>query len=120
MAHILVVDDDASIRDLVSEILGMHQHTVEIAENGLQAVEKVRKVPYDLVIIDRNMPTMTGIDAIKIIRSSPQFQKLKILMFTSASVVKEIDEAFEAGATGYLTKPLNIEVFLKKVQNTLK
>lgn len=119
MAHILVVDDEDSIRALIIEVLSTQNHTFDEAGNGAAALEALRAKKYDLVIMDRNMPTMTGIQALTIIRSSPQFQNMKVLMCTSASVTKEVDEAFEAGANDYVLKPINLQMLIKKVQKAL-
>jgi two-component system, chemotaxis family, chemotaxis protein CheY len=115
MAHILIVDDEDSIRELIKEVLAMDGHTFDMAADGSQALEKIRAKPFDLVIMDRNMPTMTGIQALAILRAHPKFKELKVLMCTSASVTKEIDEAFEAGATDYILKPINLQMLLGKV-----
>jgi DNA-binding response OmpR family regulator len=122
MAKILVVDDEPPLREMVKEMLQMVDHTVDTAENASAALESIKKAPapYDLMIIDRNMPGMTGVDAIKLIRANPKFAGLKILMLTAASVTKEIDEAFEAGANGYIIKPLNIKQLTDKVAGILK
>lgn len=120
MAHILVADDEDYIRSMVQETLGMQGHIVDLAVNGHEAVEMLKKNVYDLVILDRNMPVLTGIDALTIIRANPKYNGLKVLMLTSASVTKEIDEAFQAGANGYILKPFAVPKFLEKVERTLK
>lgn len=120
MARILVVDDEISLREMVKEMLMMSEHDVDTAENGSEALEAIREKSYDMVIIDRNMPGMSGVDVIKMVRANPKYEKLKIMMLTAASVTKEIDEAFAAGATGYIIKPLNIKQLLDKVAAALK
>lgn len=119
MAHILVVDDEESIRALIREVLSTQNHTFDEAGTGAEALEKVRSGKYDLVVMDRNMPTMSGIQALSILRANPQFKDLKVLMCTSASVTKEVDEAFQAGANDYILKPLNLQMLIKKVQRQL-
>jgi two-component system chemotaxis response regulator CheY len=119
MAHILVVDDEESIRALIKEVLSSLSCTFDEAGNGSEALEKLRQGKYDLVIMDRNMPTMTGIQALSILRANPQFKALKVIMCTSSSVTKEVDEAFEAGASDYVLKPLNLQILIKKVQKAL-
>lgn len=119
MAHILVVDDEESIRALIREVLSTQNHTFDEAGTGAEALEKVRSGKYDLVVMDRNMPTMSGIQALSILRANPQYKDLKVLMCTSASVTKEVDEAFQAGANDYILKPLNLQMLIKKVQRQL-
>lgn len=119
MAHVLIVDDEPAIADLIKTALDMQGHTAETAGNGKDALDRIQKGRFDLVIMDRNMPKMGGIEALKIIRSSPQYQGLKVIMCTSASILKEVDEAFAAGASDYITKPLDLQALGAKVQRAL-
>jgi CheY-like chemotaxis protein len=119
MAHILIVDDEESIRELIKEVLSMHGHTFDMAGNGAEALEKIRAAKYDLVIMDRNMPKMTGVQALAMLRTNPAYKDLKVLMCTSASVAKEVDEAFQAGASDYILKPINLQLLSGKVQKHL-
>lgn len=118
MAHILVVDDEASIRDLIQEVLAMEGHTCDQADNGAAALERLRApgAKYDLIIMDRNMPKMTGLQALQLIKTNPALTLIKVLMCTSASVNKEVEEAFEAGATDYILKPINLQMLAGKVR----
>jgi CheY-like chemotaxis protein len=116
MAHILVVDDEVAIRELIQEVLGMEGHTCDQAENGSHALECLKAKKYDLVIMDRNMPKMTGVQALQILRASPALKDLKVIMCTSASVTREVDEAFEAGASDYILKPINLAMLAGKVR----
>ncbi|MBI5625369.1 MAG: response regulator [Elusimicrobia bacterium] len=119
MGRILVVDDDNTIRDLLKEILEMNGHLVDQATNGKEALDLIKRNPYDLVVMDRNMPMMDGVQAVTIIRSNPRLLSMKIIMCTSASVVKEVDEAFKAGANDYVVKPIEIAKLLAKVNKHL-
>lgn len=119
MARILVVDDEVSIRELMKEILVSQGHQVDMGQDGREAVQLTRKNAYQLLILDRNMPYMTGVEAVRLIRADARLKGLKILMFTSASVIKEIEEAFEAGADEYLLKPVNVKNVIDKVRAVL-
>jgi CheY-like chemotaxis protein len=119
MAKILVVDDEEAIRDLVKRLLRLHGHVVDTADDGAAAVDQLQKKRYDLMIIDHFMPRMSGKDAVSVIRSSPKFKDLKILMVTLTSLTKDINDAFEAGIDGYVIKPFNLKQILKKVETTL-
>lgn len=119
MARILAVDDEEPIRILVKRLLTLHGHTVDTADDGAAAVDQLQKKHYDLLIIDRFMPKMSGIDAVSMIRSSPKFNTLKILMVTNTSFTKDIDAAFESGIDGYVIKPFDMNKFLEKVEYTL-
>ncbi len=115
MANILVVDDDPVIRDLLKDILSMQGHVSVMAESGEAALLEIRKTQFDLVILDRNMPLMSGIQVLKALRSNPATARLKVIMCTAAELVAEVDEAFEAGAIDYLLKPLDMTKLIAKV-----
>lgn len=115
MAHILVIDDDYSVQSLVTDILGLAGHTSETAANGYDGVMLTKQHKFDLIIVDRNMPVMDGIHAVAAIRAEPKTKDLKIIMCTSCSVGKEVDEAYAAGANDYILKPINIQMLTAKV-----
>lgn len=119
MAHILIVDDEEAIRELIKEVLAIHGHTFDMAGNGAEALERLRKAKYDLIIMDRNMPKMTGVQAVTMLRSNPAFKDVRVIMCTSASVAKEVDEAFNAGANDYILKPINLQLLAAKVVKNL-
>ncbi len=120
MARVLVVDDEEQIRDVVKRLLTLHGHAVDIAIDGAAAVDQLQKKPYDLLIIDRAMPKMSGVEAVAMIRSSPKFKSLKILMVTMTSLTKDVDAAYEAGVDGYVVKPFDMDKLIKKVEETLR
>ncbi|MBI5247250.1 MAG: response regulator [Elusimicrobia bacterium] len=119
MARILIVDDEEFIRDLIKEVLTPQGHEFELAANGSEAFELMRKKTIDLAIVDRNMPGMTGIEVVQLIRQNPKTKTMKVLMCTASSVTKEIDEAFNAGADDYILKPLSFPALLGKVAKAL-
>lgn len=119
MARILIVDDEESIRDLIKEVLSSGGHEFFLAESGKQAFDIVRAKAIDLAIVDRNMPGLSGIEVVMAMRRDPKYAKIKILMCTGASVTKEIDEAFAAGADDYILKPLNFAQLVGKVSKAL-
>lgn len=119
MARVLIVDDEEYIRDLIKEVLMAQGHEFELAASGVEAFEILRRKTIDLAIVDRNMPGMTGIEIVQLIRQNPKTKGLKVLICTGSSVTKEIDEAFAAGADDYVLKPLNFPVLLGKVAKAL-
>lgn len=119
MARILIVDDEESIRDLIKEILSAAGHELHLAADGAMAFELLKKKPVDLAIVDRNMPGMTGIEVVQLIRLNPKTSTMKVLMCTGSSMTREIDEAFSAGADDYVLKPLNFAQLIAKVAKAL-
>ena len=117
MAHILIVDDDSTIQDLIKEVLSMQDHTFDTAEKGSEALQKIRKSRFDLVILDRGLPEMDGIQVLKLLRTSPGCAGLKVLMCTGAGMLSDVDEALQAGASDYIVKPLDFAKLNAKVTN---
>ena len=113
--RILVVDDDASVRTMLTKLLCLHDYKVDAVNDGAQAIEKLGSNSYGLMILDRFMPVMDGFTAAAIIRSSDKFDNMKILMLTGDSVTKDVDETFEAGVDGYIVKPVSIKKLLEKI-----
>jgi len=116
MARILVVDDDDAIPDLIREVLAAQGHVFSTAASGAAALELIGKTSFDLVILDRNMPRMSGLQVLKTLRASPATAKLKVIVCTAAEMLSEVDEAFTAGATDYIVKPLDFEKLRAKVE----
>lgn len=115
MARILIVDDDLAIADLIKDVLEPLGHECVLVLSGSMALDMVGKGRFDLVILDRNMPEMSGLQVLRAIRASPGSASLKVMMCTAAEVMSEVDEAFSAGATDYIVKPLDIAKLRAKV-----
>lgn len=115
MARILVVDDDAAIAELIREVLASQGHVFTAAASGERALELIAKNAFDLVVLDRNMPGMDGLQVLKTLRANPATAKLKVIVCTAAEMLSEVDEAFTAGATDYIVKPLDFEKLKAKV-----
>jgi len=116
MARILIVDDDLTIADLIKDVIEPLGHECTLVLSGSMALDMVGKTPFDLVILDRNMPEMSGLQVLRAIRASPASAKLKVLVCTAAELMAEVDEAFNAGATDYIVKPLDIAKLKDKVK----
>jgi CheY-like chemotaxis protein len=119
MARVLIVDDEEAIRDLIKEVLITQGYEFEVAAGGSAALEILRRKTIDLAIVDRNMPGMSGIEVVQLIRQNPKTKSIKVLMCTGSSVTKEIDEAFAAGADDYVLKPLSFTALIAKVAKAL-
>ncbi len=104
-----------TIKDLIQ---GIH---VDLAENGLQAVEMLRQQTYDLVIMDIQMPEMDGYEATKYIRQNfPAPVKNVPVMAMTANVIKEeIEKCFDSGMNSYIAKPFDPEDLFIKISNLL-
>jgi excisionase family DNA binding protein len=104
--RILVVDDESSIRDLLSKTLALAEYDVDTASDGRSALEQLRLYPYDLLIADLKMP---GIDGLSVIREAKRLKSdLPVIIITGYSTETAAIEAVNLGVTGYLTKPFRV------------
>lgn len=112
----LVVDDASVIRKVSRHILESLGFEVDDAENGLAGLEKCAEKIYDMILLDWNMPVMTGIEFIKELRARPDGGIPKIVFCTTESDVSHIREAMSAGADEYVMKPFDHETLQIKLQ----
>jgi excisionase family DNA binding protein len=104
--RILVVDDEAAIRDLLSKTLALAEYDVDLAPDGRTALERLRIIPYDLLITDLKMP---GIDGLTVVREARRLKAdLPVLIITGFSTEASAIEAVNLGVSGYLTKPFRV------------
>ena len=112
----LIVDDASVIRKVSRHILESLGFEVSDAENGLVGLEKCAENIYDLILLDWNMPVMTGIEFIKELRARPDGAIPKIVFCTTENDVGHIREAMNAGADEYVMKPFDFETLQIKLQ----
>jgi excisionase family DNA binding protein len=104
--RILVVDDESSIRDLLSKTLALAEYDVDTASDGRSALERLRLYPYDLLIADLKMP---GLDGLSVIREAKRLKTdLPVIIITGYSSETAAIEAVNLGVSGYLTKPFRV------------
>lgn len=118
--RILVVDDESVTRMMVRRVLLGSGYEVVEAEDGEAAVEICRRSPPDLVLMDVRMPVMNGFDACRALRNSPGGSYLPVLMLTGLDDVMAATLAFEAGATDFVTKPINWALLGQRVRYALR
>ena len=106
---ILAVDDSISMRMLLGKALKERGFTVELAEDGVQGLERMEEVKPDLLITDINMPRMDGFGLIEAIRERDEFSSTQILVLTTEFSDEKKTRARLAGATGWITKPFDPE-----------
>ena len=105
MARVLVLEDDADIAGLIAHILTRDGHLIDVVSDGALGWERVRRAPYDVVIVDRVMPGLDGIDVVRACRASPDLRDVPILMLTARALPAEVQQGLDAGVTVYMTKP---------------
>ena len=120
MKKILIVDDSASIRDVLSFVLKEEGFEVLIGEDGVDAQKHLDGQPLDLIITDLYMPNMDGIELIKKIRSIAEYERTPILFLTTESHNEKKNEAKEAGATGWIVKPFVQKNLISAIMKVMK
>jgi two-component system chemotaxis response regulator CheY len=120
----LVVDDFSTMRRIVRNLLKeLGFMNVQEAEDGVDALEKLRADKFDFVVTDWNMPNMTGIQLLQAIRGDAQLKHLPVLMVTAEAKKENIIEAAKSGASGYVVKPFTaatLDEKLKKIFQTMQ
>jgi len=118
--HILVVDDEADLLELVSYNLRKDGFIVDSASDGETALTKVRKGKYDLAILDLMLPGIQGMELCRILRNDSKTARLPIIMLTAKG--EEVDRilGLEMGADDYMTKPFSPRELIEKVKDVLR
>jgi excisionase family DNA binding protein len=115
--RVLVVDDEASIRDLLAKTLALAEYEVDVAPDGRSALDRMRMYPYDLLIADLKMP---GMDGLSVIREAKRYKTdLPVIVITGFSTESSAIEAINLGVSGYLTKPFRVPEVLKQAEKAL-
>lgn len=118
-AHILTVDDSASIRLTTRIALTGAGYQVTEAVDGLDGLDKAKAGSFDMIVTDLNMPNMNGLAMIEALRSSPEHTGVPIIFLTTESDDSMKARAKAAGATGWITKPFNPEQLVKIAKKVL-
>lgn len=106
MKRILVVDDSSTMRKMViASLRGLEGVTFGEAGNGLEAIEQLAVEPFDLMVLDLNMPDMHGLEVLRFVLGHPGYNSIPIVILTTKGDEQSRGEAIEAGAACYLTKP---------------
>jgi len=119
-SRVLVVDDNASNRDLLSRRLQRQGHTVLQAEDGTIALAMVEKEAPDLVLLDLMMPGISGYDVLASLKSEPRFREIPVIMISALSELDSIVRCIEAGADDYLAKPFEPTLLRARVGSSLE
>lgn len=114
---ILVVEDDAPVRNLISTTLETQDYQYHLAENGLQAIAEATSNSFDIILLDLGLPDIDGVEVIKKIRS---WSVVPIIVISARSDDKDKIQALDAGADDYLTKPFSVEELLARLRSTLR
>ena len=118
-SRLLIVDDNEMNRDMLARRLTRNGYQVEVAENARQLLERAKQNDLDLVLLDIEMPEMSGLDALKTLRTEHSPTDLPIIMVTAKNQSEDVVKALELGANDYLTKPIDLPVALARIGTQL-
>jgi len=114
----LSVDDDGELRELLHELIGQMGHTSETAVDGVNALEKMEKKHFDIVITDINMPRLDGIGLIK--RIAADFSDTDVIAITGYQTEYKYTDIIALGASDFISKPINIDEFEAKIKRIVR
>ncbi|MFK4416631.1 two-component system response regulator VanR [Bacillus sp. RC251] len=117
--HILVIEDDQEIQELIKQFLLTQQYTVEVASDGLEGMIQFNKQSFDLILLDVMMPNLNGFEVAKMIRSQ---SNVPVIMLTALEEEQEQDQmkGFDLGIDDYITKPFSFHVLIRRVEAVLR
>jgi two-component system nitrogen regulation response regulator NtrX len=118
MKTILIIDDDKSVRESLKMILEYDRYEVEFAENGEQGLQKIDRMPVDVVLLDIKMSGMDGIEVLTKIRQKNE--KIPVVMISGHGTIETAVEATKLGAFDFLSKPLDRDKLLVTVRNAIQ
>jgi two-component system phosphate regulon response regulator OmpR len=114
--HILIVDDDNRIRDLLKDYLSENNYIISTAENANQAKERLKYFKFDIIILDVMMPGQNGYELTKEIKEQ---MKIPIILLTAKGEIENRIKGLELGADDYLGKPFEPKELLLRIKNTI-
>ncbi|MCS6806684.1 MAG: response regulator [Acidobacteriota bacterium] len=117
MSRILITDDEEPIRRVLRIMCKGLGHHVDVAENGLEAMERFRQAPYDLLITDLKMMPVSGIELVQFVRSA--YPQTKIIILTAWSISASELQAKKLGIKHYFAKPFNREQVIAAIKQLL-
>jgi CheY-like chemotaxis protein len=117
---VMVVDDDANIRAILRYRFEKEHYIVQVATDGLDALRQVRDRRPDLIILDLMMPEMDGIQLLSHLRSSPQTERIPVVILTALGADAYGDKTRELGAAGVVTKPFSPRHLVQEVKEALE
>jgi diguanylate cyclase (GGDEF)-like protein/PAS domain S-box-containing protein len=118
-SRLLIVDDNEMNRDMLARRLTRNGYLVDVVENARQLMQRVKQNTVDLVLLDIEMPEISGLDALKTLRESYSPVQLPIIMVTAKNQSEDVVKALNLGANDYLTKPVDLPVALARIGTQL-
>ncbi len=119
-ARILIVDDNPINLKLACDLLVIEGYEIDKANNAEEALALIGKTQFDLVLMDIELPGMDGLTLTRLIKGNPATQDLTVVALTAFAMKGDDEKAFEAGCSGYITKPIDTRRFPDQIAQYLK
>ncbi|MGH2730917.1 MAG: response regulator transcription factor [Actinomycetota bacterium] len=119
MARILIADDNAEIRQLLTAILSDEGHKVVVADDGKKALEMILAHAPDILVLDIMMPSIDGYGVLKEMKSAGMRDAVKVLVLTAKTQESDWVRGFKLGADQYLTKPFDVDEFTQAIDGLI-
>lgn len=113
---ILHIDDNAEIREFVSRFLSIYDYQVIQAKDGPDGLNLINQLKPQLVLLDLDMPGMSGLDVIKQIKANPELSQIRVIAFTGSAIPSDRDDLLAAGFEDFLAKPTAALDLLKVIE----
>jgi len=120
MKHILVVEDNPMNMELVVDLLELYGYDVTGAEDGFEALEFVKQIEFDLILLDMQLPEMNGSEILEKLKSDPDTARMPVVALTAHAMAGDEERFVKAGCAGYISKPINIREFKPAVEQYLE
>ena len=120
MARILLVEDNAMNRDMLSRRLQRRDYEVVLAADGKEGVRKADTESPDLILMDLSLPEIDGWEATRRLKSAPETRHIPIIALTAHAMAGDREQSLEAGCDDYDTKPINLTRLLEKIESLLR
>ncbi len=118
--RVLVVDDQAEIRDVTATVLGNAGYAVEALGSGNEALRRLGESTFDLILLDIDMPGMNGWETLRLIRADQRLTALPVVMFSVNCEIQDKLHGLQEGAVDYITKPFIVDDLLSQVERLLE
>jgi CheY-like chemotaxis protein len=108
MKRVLVVDDKAGSRELIRTVLESGGYEVREAEDGRAAINLAKQISPDLILLDLQMPSLNGFEALQELRADPGCERIPVIALTASAMQGDREKALAAGFNSYITKPVKL------------
>ncbi len=120
MARILLIEDQPNNARLIRRFLEKAGHELHWASNGSDGLKESKALNPDLVIMDVGLPDMEGYTVLKLLRTDPGTQEIRVIILTARALPEDRKRAQEAGATDFMTKPIDFPLLQKRIHELTK